>query len=251
MTSSQDLVPHRGSSLGELAATVRSEHVLVLESAQSALLHARFAGEALVAAKDLVPRGEWVEWLLASFDFKLSTAYNYMRVANRWDEITAHGYAGLSDAIRGIRQWRGAGQVGRPGQHKYGESVYAEIRDLHAAGWSYTRVSKELGVSWHVVERAVDPDRARERERERNARARERRRAVKDLRRRELAKRAGGDIGAAFAGTLKLAETLAAAASVESDPSSKAALNSALLRLYGVEDLIVKALGTTHTSEVG
>jgi hypothetical protein len=232
-------------SLDDLIWTVRDEPRQGLESAASALLHARFAGEALTAARALVGRGEWLEWLLANFDFKLSSAYNYMRIAKNWDAITEAGYEGLSDAVKGMaRKGLIVGQKGRPGVHKYGPDVYASMRDLHAAGWSMNRISIEMGCSSGTVARAVNPEKERARENLQNARNRERRKAVKEQRRRDLAKKAGGDISASYSATLKLAETLAAAISDEGDPSAKGALNSALLHLYGVEDLIVKALGT-------
>lgn len=239
-----------GASLDDLVRTVRSEHELVLESATSALLHARFAGEALMAARELVSRGTWLEWLLTTFDFKLSTAYNYMRVARHWEAVVEAGYAGLTDAVKGIARKGIAGQKARPGVHKYGPDVYAAIRDLHSSsGWSMRRISIEMGVSEGVVARAINPEKVRQADRRRNMVERQRRKALKEQRRRDLARKAGGDIGAAYSGTLKLAEILTAAIGDEADFGAKAALNSALLHLYGVEDLVVKALGTHKAFE--
>jgi hypothetical protein len=88
-------------SLDELAATANHEHARVLEAGVSMVEHAIKAGEALIAAKGLLPFGAWNQWLDAKFEAGCkATARNYMRIARHRALLESCEPAGLVDALR-------------------------------------------------------------------------------------------------------------------------------------------------------
>lgn len=73
--------------LDDLAARANEAHRKAEGAAVSALEYAREAGEHLAAAKAQCRHGEWLPWLEANFEGSRWTATNYMRLAERWDEL--------------------------------------------------------------------------------------------------------------------------------------------------------------------
>src|SRR5215813_10294394 len=55
--------PVSSNRLPVLAAEVKTQHDAVTNAAESAVVHARSAGEKLVEAKSLLKHGEWLPWL--------------------------------------------------------------------------------------------------------------------------------------------------------------------------------------------
>jgi len=76
-------------TLATLATKANDEHRACLAAANSALEHARAAGDFLVQAKAQCQHGTWTTWLAHNFDASKRTAQAYMRVAKRWPEIEA------------------------------------------------------------------------------------------------------------------------------------------------------------------
>jgi Protein of unknown function (DUF3102) len=68
-------------TLGELAAAINTEYEAVCVSARKTLDHAFNAGELLLKAKDLVPRGFWGDWLHEHCDVSERSAQKYMQLA--------------------------------------------------------------------------------------------------------------------------------------------------------------------------
>jgi hypothetical protein len=73
--------------LSTLASRINKEHALAEQHAKTALEHVRNAGTLLLEAKGLCKHGEWLTWLEANFDSTRQTAANYMRLAERWEEL--------------------------------------------------------------------------------------------------------------------------------------------------------------------
>lgn len=88
-------------SLLDLIGLIKTEHNASIEAGKSMLTHARKAGEYLSQARDQVA-GNWLGWLAANFEFSKSTAYNYLRVFKKWDEIENFQRAG--NDIESIRE---------------------------------------------------------------------------------------------------------------------------------------------------
>ena len=76
--------------LNDLARCINYEHALALDTARSALEHARKAGTLLLAAKAQVPHGSWLPWLAEHCDVAPRVAQGYMRLADRWPELEAN-----------------------------------------------------------------------------------------------------------------------------------------------------------------
>ena len=85
--SKQAVVP---SSLATLAKEINEEHRACLGSLRTGLDHARKAGETLAEAKRQVGHGNWLPWLSENFEGGRSTACGYMRIHERWDELTSN-----------------------------------------------------------------------------------------------------------------------------------------------------------------
>jgi Protein of unknown function (DUF3102) len=84
-------------TLPELAKRINEEHALAeqdaqacLAHAQSSLLHAKNAGDALILAKVQVGHGKFLAWIEANCTFSSRQAQRYMRVASRWNELEAN-----------------------------------------------------------------------------------------------------------------------------------------------------------------
>jgi hypothetical protein len=76
-------------NLAQLAEQINAEHASALSAARTALEHARRAGQLLAEAKKQCPHGQWLPWLKANVSFSERTAQKYLRLAERWEELTA------------------------------------------------------------------------------------------------------------------------------------------------------------------
>jgi hypothetical protein len=84
-----------------LATKINEAHAEAVQAAQSALLHAREAGDLLLEAKAALPHGAWAEWLAEYVTFSDRTARGYMRVASRWEELPENGNGVADLSFRG------------------------------------------------------------------------------------------------------------------------------------------------------
>jgi hypothetical protein len=76
-----------GSDLNTLATTVRTEHQAVGYAARNVLEHAMAAGDALIAARALIPEGRWGRWLRNHCDLSERHARRYVTLATAREEI--------------------------------------------------------------------------------------------------------------------------------------------------------------------
>jgi hypothetical protein len=78
-------------ALISLAQHINAEHEAAIGAAQSAISHARRAGELLIEAKTGVEHGEWLLWLTTHCPtISARTAQGYMRVATYWPALEAN-----------------------------------------------------------------------------------------------------------------------------------------------------------------
>lgn len=75
-------------SLSEMATAIQREHAAAEAAAKASVQHARNAGELLIAAKRQLGHGKFKLWIAAHCKFSYRTARDYMRVAERWDELS-------------------------------------------------------------------------------------------------------------------------------------------------------------------
>jgi hypothetical protein len=91
-----------GPDLNTLAAAVRTEHQAVGYAARNVLEHAMAAGDALIAARALVPEGRWGRWLRDHCDLSDRHARRYATLAAARAEIEARTRVSAPDlSLRG------------------------------------------------------------------------------------------------------------------------------------------------------
>src|SRR5262245_43041935 len=80
--------------LAELTAAAQREHLAVGHALGNALHHAMAAGDALLAARELVPAGQWQAYLRKRADISERSAQVYVRVAKARAALEAQSSAG-------------------------------------------------------------------------------------------------------------------------------------------------------------
>jgi transposase len=224
-------------SLDELAATANHEHALVLEAGVSMVEHAIKAGEALIAAKGLLPFGAWNQWLDARFEAGCkATARNYMRIARHRALLESCEPAGLVDALRLIA---GADRSDRNLAREQ------EMKALRASGLTYKAIAEQVGVSPATVRRSLDSAARQAEHAYQRARRGEQRRALRKALQRDERERTvratGGSIAESYGLVRRALQALEAGIAKEQGREAKLAMNAAMQRLYAAEDELVKS----------
>lgn len=83
-----------------LAERINALHHEVVEYETQAVLKARAAGELLLEAKSNVKHGEWLNWLAEHANFSQKTAWQYMRIAECWEQLEPLYTRGYNLTIR-------------------------------------------------------------------------------------------------------------------------------------------------------
>lgn len=225
-------------SLAELAATYNREIVVVIRCWEEGLTHAILAGDAMIAARRLVPRGEWGSWLKANINRSHSLAYKCEWLALNQDVI--RGCASMQEALRVI----GPRSVRR--FHTLTPQWDVErALELRANGATWTEVANDVGVSRSTVQIVLDP---KERER-RNAATRRyaaRVKAARSALAREQQAKAAKSLGISeqWASLHVLGEQMDAIGhGTGATPEIRAAFRAALMDIYRARDKISKVLG--------
>jgi hypothetical protein len=104
-----------------LADRINQHHAAAVKHAESAIEHARAAGELLLEAKNRCKHGEWLNWLAENVDVSQKTAWQYMRIAERWDEIRANHTRGYNLTVRKALKLARYGYSRKPYQNDGGE----------------------------------------------------------------------------------------------------------------------------------
>lgn len=102
-----DYIEKRTGGLTALAVEINEHHDRCVGAANTALQHARQAGELLAEAKAECGHGNWLTWLAENFTGSTRTAQTYLRIAERWPEIEAKcegtAHLSLDAAVRLLR----------------------------------------------------------------------------------------------------------------------------------------------------
>jgi hypothetical protein len=226
------------ASLTDLAVVINREHGLALEAGNTMIGHAIRAGEALLAAKQLIRRGEWEDWLAENFVGRsIISAQQYMRIARHKHVVLEAQATNMKGALRVLHGGRDS---------RIDPVQEAEVLRLRAKGLTYQAIAEQLDIPPSRVAKWCNPKAEQRRLRRAHARTIAGRRALNRQKRDALVKRAGGQVAEAYALIRRALKALERAAEVEPDRDAKRAIQNATNRLYGAEDEIVAAIGTTR-----
>lgn len=164
------VVVNTDEQLRVLAATFNREHDLAVEASEAVVFHAVRAGEALLAAKALVPPGKWSDWLQTNLPGgkRLSMCRNYMRLAALKQHVDPE--LSITSNLQMLTGLKGLNL----GTQRVPEDVKQEAIRLHNTG-EFTRaeIARRLDTTKDSVRAWIDPEYAQRRNR-RNAEARRR-----------------------------------------------------------------------------
>lgn len=139
-------------SLEQLAAEIRHEHEGCLLAAVSSLHHAIRAGEALLAARAQVPRGQWEPWLDANCPDVQRMSKQYMRIATYKDMLGPEVRTAIEaeHALRGLPGFDGSGPQRHP------ESTRQRALELASEGVPKAMIARMLGIDRKCIRRWMD-----------------------------------------------------------------------------------------------
>lgn len=78
------------SKLSTLAKSINESHHACEDAADTAIEHARDAGDMLIEAKSQIPHGRWLPWLTENVECSERNAQNYMKIAREWDRLQSN-----------------------------------------------------------------------------------------------------------------------------------------------------------------
>lgn len=234
IAAAEFVAPSGSKSLADLAKTIRAEHALVCEAGLTMIDRAIRAGDALRAAKPLVPHGEWQAWLDDEFpEISRWSVSRYMRVSQYQERIRDLQPSTMIQALRLV-----AGEAPTP---KYNEEIRQQARAFRDQGMTYQGIADALGVSKGSIERWLNPSALARQRAYQKTRSRAARRLMQEEQRRAVVQKVGGPIAHAYANTRKALEALQQAFDGELDSETRSAVRDAMGRLHSAEDFIVKA----------
>jgi hypothetical protein len=145
--------PTRGDDMGnrtrlaDLASQINAEHVAVGKALRSGLEDARRAGEALLEAMKLAPRGQRLPWLAANTTVSERTAQAYMQVARRYSEFIAGNPQRVADLSfrEGLKLLSEPIETDTPMEAAPTTTEPEELPD----DAEYEELERELAVLWH------------------------------------------------------------------------------------------------------
>jgi hypothetical protein len=220
-------------TLDELAEAVEREHQLVVQAGASMVEHAIRAGEALLAAKNQVPRGQWEAWTTSSFpDKHPKTLRLYMRLAKYQDRVRESQPGTITAAHRLL-----AGEPVIPVDEEQREKALHMRKD----GATYREIAEHFDVTKERVLTWINPRYTERRRTRLQQQSRAARRALHRQQRDAAARRAGGSVAEAYSLVRKALQALDGAVQAAEDKEAKQALNQAIARLHAAEDAVVRA----------
>lgn len=236
----------RTPTLEHLKRTAQREHELATEAANSALEHAILAGEALDAAREMLPSGEWEDWVVSNTSISPQTARRYIRIAIYKSHLPT------SEPLSPTRAWahlRGLpATADRNRASRADPEVLDEVDRLAKTEASVGEIAQAVGLSWDTVKERIDPEYRRRRKRDQRRQQKRRRAAATALREKEerqerdrLAKQVGGEQFKAYGKLRESITFLDRAIDGCPNPEQRAALREALSHAHRAEDEITKA----------
>lgn len=228
-------------SVSELASIANREHALAVAAAESIVLHAIAAGEALTEVHRRLGARKWSEWLKDSFTGSRALACVYMRIARHRDQISRDATS-LSQAYNAVK---GLPDIAPRALLANDDVIVNEAKALRSQGHSWAHIGRALGIHSSTARRYADPV-ARRRD---NERARETVAARKALERdqaiKQAVRKAGAGLAEAYAMAERMQDVLAQAHREATDPEARAALSAAGEHHRRMRDRIVAALGVS------
>lgn len=224
------------ATLGELAATAEREHALVMQAGQSMVLHAIAAGEALLAAREQVPLGEWEAWVKANSGLGVGNANIYMRIARHQERVRESGVLSINAARRLLRKTE------REQTHP---ELAAEAKRLKGEGVPQSEIADIIGVSREQVTYWVNPASYRKRlasvQKAKRRRAQQRK-ALERQERDAAMRKAGGSVAESYSHLRRALQALERAIEQEDNKDARREMHEAMNRLHLGEDYLVKAV---------
>lgn len=227
-------------SLEELAATYNRECALAIEAGTAMIGHVIAAGEALLAARERVPRGQWMQWVLENIDQSPATVWQHMRIARYKERVLESQATSTKGALRLLR---GEAHTSMPIGDEQERQIVVDLRN---SGMTQAKIAETLGIGRKRVWRILHPDKYEQtKQRKRRltiAGHRAERRAERD----QQAKAAGGDVANAYSLIRRALQACDRASTQVESREARQAVQNTINRLYDAEDAIVKASKLSH-----
>lgn len=234
--------------LAELLEVISREHALAIEAGENLLTHAIRCGEALIEARTIVPRGQWLKWLgdnRDSLGCHHGSIYRYMRVAHYRIQIEQSGVESINAAqilVRRAPALRNPHNWNHPDQRDMDEA-----RRLWTEGdLTKTQISEILGVNRTSIYQWLRDDNSQKRylaaRRKRRATLAAERAILKREAEARRARAVGGGVSEAYSLLRKLAQQFDELWREGSTAEIRAACGDALSHLHKAEDAFTKAL---------
>lgn len=231
-----EIVLRAPSRVDTLAATIREEQALAREAGVSMIEHAIRAGEGLIEAKRLVPRGEWEQWILDQFpDQNFRSVRGYMRLARHQEEVRQLQPANLNQAFLLLKDRKNL---------TYDPDLKEEVERLWATGEfsSCRSLAAHLGTNYYSVWRWLNPEKAARQRARARAQSKAGRRLLQRKEREAAVTRHGGPLAGAYTHIRKALQDLQTASETESNRDVRREIASAMQSAYNAEDRITKAV---------
>lgn len=227
------------SKLDELAATVNTEHAAACQTGWESLMHGIAAGEALLEARESVPRGRWEQWVKENCDFAPARASDYMRIASHKDALLADvGVASMKTAFASLIANRLTTQT---------RFTLSECREIQRYGKRHgVRAAAEhfdisYGRAWRYAKGQLPLPKAEVKMRRAQAHV-ERSRAAEAQKVKRALRKKGAGASELYAMAEKMQDVLARAHAEEQDARSREAYARAGEHYRKMRDEIVRAV---------
>jgi transposase len=230
--------------LRELETRIAEGHEAVLAGASAALVAALKVGADLLRARELVPRGEWEQWMEARCPFSVFTGHTYMRLAYHRQVLGDVRAMSVKQARELL-----TGYPPIPGTTRLDDRIREEAHRLRAKGLSNTAISARLDVPRSTIGDWLSP--AHELRRKKAAQRRKRK-AERTARTQELtlsrARARKDSLGRSYV-TIRLAAVETDKARSELRERARRHVGKARASLERAADLVGEALSHVYRAE--
>jgi hypothetical protein len=233
-------------TLEELATVIRVGHTEVEAALTSAVERAIAVGEALLKARQRVPRGQWTAWQREQCALAVSVSARYMRLAEHADVVRNEGIATVKGATRylveaGFTSSRPRGRAPNP-------AIPGAVALVKDRGLSVSEAAALCDVNPSTLRKNLDPTyraKLHARKRQQQQRALEAKAAERSRRATTAARKAGGAIAKLYADAERTQDDLARAQREATDARARHELSEAGMLHRQYRDKIVRALGVS------
>jgi len=122
-------------TLDEIAAKVRQAHQAITKLHEASLQHARQCGDWLSMVKARMTYDKWIAWCNKECRIGESTANNYVRVFQRWDDLPKRDDMHYADALKALVRKRGTTtSKPKPKLEGWKKTVHERMEEHHIRG---------------------------------------------------------------------------------------------------------------------